>query len=89
MVTTSQIIKPLLHGFALVFFHSIQIKPRDERRHDLKTQYFFSCECPACKNHWPLFKDLRAKKDEAAMLVIQNLTYNLTKIIPLIAGFKI
>lgn len=46
--------------------HFFQIKPRDERQNVLKTQYFFDCECVACKNDWPTFHDLRAAGKKGA-----------------------
>lgn len=32
--------------------------PRKERQRILRSRYWFTCECTACKEDWPLLKDL-------------------------------
>lgn len=32
-------------------------KPREERRKELSSRYWFDCECPACREDWPLLKE--------------------------------
>merc|ERR1712059_109992 len=32
-------------------------KPREERRKELSARYWFNCECPACREDWPLLKE--------------------------------
>ena len=34
---------------------SYQIRPKEERQETLSQHYFFTCDCPACKQQWPLF----------------------------------
>lgn len=33
---------------------------KPERQETLKKQYYFDCQCPACQEDWPLYKDLPA-----------------------------
>ena len=30
----------------------------NERKRKLRLQYWFDCNCEACRNHWPLFNDI-------------------------------
>lgn len=30
----------------------------NERKRQLRLQFWFDCGCEACKNHWPLLKDM-------------------------------
>ena len=32
-----------------------------DRQHDLKIQYFFDCDCQACRSNWPLYRNLPAE----------------------------
>ena len=36
---------------------SYQIRPKEERQETLSQHYFFTCDCPACKQQWPLFHE--------------------------------
>ncbi len=37
---------------------SFYVQPRAERRRDLASRYWFTCQCVACKDDWPLLQDL-------------------------------
>ena len=39
-----------------------QIRPEEERKDTLSKQYFFDCDCTACKLHWPMFDQIRGRK---------------------------
>ena len=52
--------KTILPGEEIVdnYGHYFQVKPKSERQHDLRIQYYFVCDCAACKGSWPLYRDL-------------------------------
>lgn len=41
------------------FYH---VTPRENRRQMLKAQYFFECTCTACKEDWPVYRDLARRE---------------------------
>jgi len=41
------------------FFH---MEDTEHRRNMLSVQYFFNCQCMACKENWPTYKDLAGKE---------------------------
>ena len=32
--------------------------PENERKRQLRMQYWFDCNCEACSNHWPILVDI-------------------------------
>lgn len=32
--------------------------PENERKRNLRLQYWFDCNCEACSDHWPMLEDL-------------------------------
>ena len=40
--------------------HYYQVKSRTDRQADLKLQYFFLCDCQACRHDWPAYRQLPA-----------------------------
>ena len=37
------------------------LQKKDERQLHLKNNYYFDCECPPCKNNWPMWEDIKCK----------------------------
>lgn len=44
--------------------HLYPVEIGEERRKDLLDQYFFGCECVACREDWPLYNDIAFKDPE-------------------------
>ena len=43
------------------FYHT---DPKEQRQQVLAAQYFFSCNCQACKDDWPTYRDLSRREAE-------------------------
>ena len=39
-----------------------QLKNEEQRQEALLIQYFFQCQCMACKLHWPIFPGMTAQR---------------------------
>jgi len=53
-------------------------KSKQERQRELEARYWFKCECPACKDDWPLLKEnkkvcWRGEPDESALEDLKTL----------------
>jgi len=44
----------ICENYGPIFFHS----PKDDRQERLKKQYWFDCQCVACKENWPLMHEM-------------------------------
>jgi len=44
----------ICENYGPIFFHS----PRDDRQSRLEKQYWFKCQCVACKENWPLMHEM-------------------------------
>ena len=38
--------------------NNASVYPQVERQRDLKVQYFFDCDCLACRDDWPVYRNL-------------------------------
>ena len=43
------------------FYHS---DPKEKRQQVLAAQYFFTCNCQACKDDWPTYRDISRREPE-------------------------
>lgn len=44
----------ICENYGPIFFHS----PRDDRQSRLEKQYWFKCQCIACRENWPLMQEM-------------------------------
>jgi len=52
-ISTIQPSEKIYDNYGL-FYHT---SDKEERQNRLKLQYFFNCQCKACKQNWPMYRD--------------------------------
>lgn len=56
----------------VIFSHHFAITPKDERRAELRDQYYFECQCLACLENFPIYYQLPILKEYPGSIISQK-----------------